>query len=181
MARLTQKQETFCLKYFELGNAAEAARLAKYSPKTADAIGRENLQKPTIQARIDELRGKLEDAAVMDKLEILKTHTEIARGRIGHLLDEGQRIKQGADLTNASIQELETSDIKIGKGENARMAVVSKIKLHDPVRSMQEIARLRGFYPKDGDGGYQDNRVINFIVQGGETLIEGIAKRLKGD
>ncbi len=61
---LTQKQETFCLKYFELGNASEAARLALYSPKTAAVIGAENLLKPKIAARIQELRQIVEDATI---------------------------------------------------------------------------------------------------------------------
>ncbi len=67
--RLTQKQETFCLKYFELGNASEAARIALYSPKTAAVIGRENLLKPKIAARIQELRQKVEDESVAIVLE----------------------------------------------------------------------------------------------------------------
>ena len=53
MARLTQKQETFCLKYFELGNIGEAALTAGYSPKTAPYIGSENLKKPQIKNLID--------------------------------------------------------------------------------------------------------------------------------
>ena len=63
-SRLTQKQETFCIKYFELGNASEAARLALYSPKTAAVIGAENLLKPKIQERIQGLRQKAEDESI---------------------------------------------------------------------------------------------------------------------
>ena len=50
--RRTQKQETFCVKYFELGNATEAAKSAGYSPKTAYSIGNENLKKPEIAEAI---------------------------------------------------------------------------------------------------------------------------------
>ena len=42
--RCTQKQEAFCVRYFELGNATEAAKLAGYSHKTAYSIGNENLK-----------------------------------------------------------------------------------------------------------------------------------------
>jgi len=76
--RLTQKQETFCVKYFELGNATEAAKLAKYSPKTAAVIANENLKKPDIQARLKELRSKTENDAVMSVTERKQHLTKIA-------------------------------------------------------------------------------------------------------
>ena len=52
MARneLTAKQRRFVEAYD--GNARKAAIAAGYSEKTADAIGRENLRKPTILAEI---------------------------------------------------------------------------------------------------------------------------------
>ena len=51
MARkLTAKQQRFVEAYD--GNAHKAAIAAGYSEKTADAIGRENLRKPTILAEI---------------------------------------------------------------------------------------------------------------------------------
>ena len=42
--KLTQKQESFCINYFQLGNATEAAKLAGYSNKTAFVIASENLK-----------------------------------------------------------------------------------------------------------------------------------------
>ncbi len=77
--RLTQKQETFCLKYFELGNASEAARIAKYSPKTAAVIGRENLLKPKIIERIAGLRQVAEDASIANVVERKQRLTIIMR------------------------------------------------------------------------------------------------------
>jgi hypothetical protein len=47
--RLSQKQERFVEHYALCGNAAEAARLAGYSAKSARVIGPENLSKPAIQ------------------------------------------------------------------------------------------------------------------------------------
>lgn len=178
MNRLTQKQETFCLKYFELGNASEAARIALYSPKTAAVIGRENLQKPKIQVRIDELRQAAEDASIAKVLERKQILTEIARGRVGTLLDENQRIKQGESLTNASIQEVDTLDIKIGKGENARLAVVTKLKLHNPMTAIDTLNKMDKLYT-DGAAVNIDNRTLIINVNSDkakeltERLIEG--------
>lgn len=47
---LTVKQQRFVEAYD--GNAHKAAIAAGYSPKTAAAIGRENMQKPTILAEL---------------------------------------------------------------------------------------------------------------------------------
>jgi phage terminase small subunit len=57
---LSDKQERFCIEYLlTKGNASKAARLAGYSDSsdnTLSQIGFENLRKPNIIARIDQLR-----------------------------------------------------------------------------------------------------------------------------
>jgi len=53
-AALTDKQRAFVAHYLVCWNAAEAARRAGYSEKTARSIGAENLTKPDIQAAIKE-------------------------------------------------------------------------------------------------------------------------------
>lgn len=52
---LTAKQDLFCLEYMKDLNATQAAIRAGYSKNTAKQIGTENLSKPAIRARIDEL------------------------------------------------------------------------------------------------------------------------------
>lgn len=65
--KLTQRQERFCLLYFETGNATQSAVDAGYSTNTARVIAYENLQKPDIKARLVELGQKLLNA--QDKAE----------------------------------------------------------------------------------------------------------------
>ena len=64
--RLTQKQETFCVKYIELGNATEAAIIAGYSPKYAGVNTPKLLNNTKIQAYIKELREEVKSAAIMN-------------------------------------------------------------------------------------------------------------------
>jgi len=52
---LTDKQELFCMEYMKDLNATQAAIRAGYSKNTAKQIGTENLAKPAVRARIDEL------------------------------------------------------------------------------------------------------------------------------
>jgi len=67
--RFTDKMELFCLVYVETGNASEAYRrsynTANMADKTAQREGYNTLQKPQVQARIEELRNQ-----VMDRHEI---------------------------------------------------------------------------------------------------------------
>jgi phage terminase small subunit len=57
MMALTDKQETFIREYLVDLNATQAAIRAGYSAKTAKEMGYENLTKPHIRARIEELQG----------------------------------------------------------------------------------------------------------------------------
>ena len=51
--KLTEKQERFIDYFIETDNAAEAARKAGYSKRTANRIGSENLKKTVIQQAIE--------------------------------------------------------------------------------------------------------------------------------
>ena len=56
MGRLTQKQEIFCLKYFELGNATMAAKLAGYAPDFITTNVTKLLENTRIKAKLQELK-----------------------------------------------------------------------------------------------------------------------------
>jgi len=56
--KLTPKQEAFCLEYLIDLNATQAAIRAGYSEATAQAIGSENLSKPLVQKKINELQAE---------------------------------------------------------------------------------------------------------------------------
>lgn len=78
---LTPKQKAFANYYIECGNASEAARKAGYSPKTAGAIGEENLKKPEISAYIDERMTKQDAARVASADEVLRFYSSVMRGQ----------------------------------------------------------------------------------------------------
>lgn len=68
---LTPKQQRFVDEYLTDLNASAAARRAGYSKRTADAIGRENIRKPTISAAIAARRAVLaEEAGVTQRMVI---------------------------------------------------------------------------------------------------------------
>lgn len=78
--KLTPKQQKFSDEYIKSGNAAEAARNAGYSKRTAAVIGNENLIKPYIKEYIDKRMQELADKRLMGAREAVELLTRIARG-----------------------------------------------------------------------------------------------------
>lgn len=164
MDRLTQKQETFCLKYFELGNASEAARIALYSPKTAAVIGRENLLKPQIIERIYQLRRIAEDATIATVLERKQVLTEIIRGRFADFMTNPDVEK----LKSAALQEIRI--VTVGKETPIK---TTTIKLNSPVQAIAELNKMERIYEAEGTVAI-DNRtlIINVISDKAKELTE---------
>lgn len=80
--KLTEKQKRFIDFYIETANAAESARRAGYSEKTARSVGQENLTKPDIKKAIDKRLKELESTRIADTKEVLETLTAVMRGEM---------------------------------------------------------------------------------------------------
>lgn len=70
--KLTTKQEMFCKEYLIDLNATQASIRAGYSVKTSYSIGNENLSKPDIQQRIQELMQERSQRVEYDADWVLK-------------------------------------------------------------------------------------------------------------
>lgn len=79
---MTPRQKKFCEYYIQSGNAAEAARKAGYSEKTARSIGQENLTKPDIQAYIQKRISGQDKKRVADADEVLEFYSAVMRGEV---------------------------------------------------------------------------------------------------
>lgn len=81
MTTLTPKQEAFCQAYTSshMGNATGAARSAGYkgSPNTLAQVGAENLKKPHIQARIDELMAPALEEYELTRADVLRRMVQV--------------------------------------------------------------------------------------------------------
>ena len=80
--KLTPKQKDFCEYYLQTGNAAEAARKAGYSEKTARVIGPENLSKPAISEYITKRRAEMDKALIADSDEVMRFYSAVMRGEV---------------------------------------------------------------------------------------------------
>ena len=167
---LTQKQETFCLKYFELGNASEAARIAGYSPHTAAVIGRENLLKPYIIEKIKELRKATEDTSIASVIERKQVLSEIIRGRFVDFMTHLTAEK----LQSAALQEIRIVEFTGGKGGRAKEKSTT-IKLHSPIQAIAELNKMERIYEAEGSM-VIDNRTLTINVTSDKA--KDLTKRL---
>jgi len=177
---LTQKQETFCVKYFELGNGTEAAIQAGYNPRNARVIASQNLTKINIKVRIEELRQKVEDASVMDVRERQQRLTEIARAKLTDYMELGQDgswVNLGEETPHGgAIQEIH-STTKYDE-HSANPTVHTSVKLHDPMKAIDLLNRMDKIYTDGAQ--YIDNRKIEIYDAKGKLagIIAGIASRI---
>jgi len=182
MNNLSQKQETFTLNLFkgltQRESWIQAGYSSNYSLAIVDKHACELANKGKIKERLAELREEAKTPLIADYRERQEILSEIARGRVGTLLDENQRIKQGQPLTSAALQEVETMDIKIGKGENAKLATVTKIKLHNPVPAIDLLNRMDRVYEERPQ--FNDNRTYNIMVSG-DGMKEKVDRLLTGN
>ena len=170
---LTQKQETFCLKYFELGNATEAALIAGYSPRTVAVIASINLTKVKIIERLKELRQVAEDATIATVIERKQRLTEILRADIPDFINEdGIKIEKQSPNVGA-VSEITTRTKVFRKG--GEPVVITNLKLHSPIQAINELNKMEKIYESEGKV-IIDNRsvTINVISDKGKEL----AKRL---
>lgn len=77
MTKLTEKQERFCLEYIKDLNATQAAIRAGYSERSANNIGPTNLVKPSVSARIAELKAEIAESIKIDAAWLLKASVDL--------------------------------------------------------------------------------------------------------
>jgi len=141
--KLTTKQSAFVNAYLQSFNATRAAREARYSKKTAYAIGWENLRKPEIAAEIERRLSELG----MGKNEVLARLAQHARGDFSPFLTQnGDSI--GIDLSSEQAQQALNLVKKVkskvrrgGKEGETWEEVETEIELHDPQAALVHIGR----------------------------------------
>jgi len=171
--RLTQRQETFCLKYFELGNASEAALIAGYSARSIRNIASVNLTKTNIQERLRELRSIAEDESIATVLERKQILTDITRGNLTDYQETGA---DGAWL-NIGKESPHTKAIsEITSRTNEDNSVITKVKLHSSIQAIAELNKMEKIYSENIVN--VDNRTLNINVEDPKGKLISLLSRL---
>lgn len=138
--KLTAKQRKFINEYLKCFNAAEAARRAGYSERTARYIGCENLTKPNIAAAIK----KHFDQSAMSRDEVLSRLGDMGRASIEDFTTVIEGVPNGLYLDMEKARAA-------GKLHVIRRAKYDsegrlEIELHDSQAALDKLARAHGLY-----------------------------------
>lgn len=79
---MTEKQRRFADYFIETGNAAEAARRAGYSPRSAKQIGEKNMTKHDVSAYIKGRLAELDASRIAAANEVMIFYTAVMRGEV---------------------------------------------------------------------------------------------------
>jgi phage terminase small subunit len=150
---LNNQWEKFAQAWFSGKTLELAAIEAGYKPKWARSIGSRLSTKVNIINRYKELQDAAADAKVMSVRERKERLSEIGRARVSDFVkcEKGKsQITVGLDsVSSAAIQEVVSEDIRIGKGDAAIPAIITRLKLRDPVQAITELNRMDGSHAPD--------------------------------
>ncbi len=141
--KITIKQDNFCNKYIETGNASEAYRFAfscaKMKDKTVWEMASRLLNKVKVSARIKELQDELKQKSDLSKDRILDELTAILDSKITDYVEfDGVYIKFKSfdTLTEKQIKAIES----IKEGKNG-----IELKLHGKNWTIDRICKMLGY------------------------------------
>ncbi len=152
MGKLTIKQEKFCNKYLECGNASEAYRYAydcsNMSDNTIYVKASELLSDGKISVRLEYLKTHLAEAAGISALQIIREHQKIAFSDATRIRNGWMSLKEFESLTDdekACIKSINTKQVKrIASSGDEIVEEFVKIECYDKQKSLDSIMNMLG-------------------------------------
>lgn len=143
---LTPKEHRFCEEYLVDLNAKQAAIRAGYSRHTAHQIGYENLNKPDVIKRIEELKVDRSERTKIDADFVLTRLAQIAEADLNDLYDEAGRLLPVQDWPliwrQGLVAGIDVEELFDGHGdERSQVGEVKKIKTIDRIRALELIGK----------------------------------------
>jgi len=139
-------------------NATQAAIRAGYSEKSASEIGYENLRKPQIKARLQELHQKIAEKVNITPEMVVAEYAKIGFANLERFVNRDESLPRFdfSDLTPdemAAVSEI-TVDTRREKGVGGQDGdTIDKIKfkLHDKKAALDSLSRHLGLFEKDNE------------------------------
>ena len=155
MTELKGKMEKFCHEYLIDLNATQAAIRAGYSQNSASEIGYENLRKPQIKARLQELRQEIAEKVNITPEMVVAEYAKIGFANLDRFINRDESLPRFDfnDLTSdemAAVSEI-TVDTRREKGEDGAEIDKVKFKLYDKKGALDSLSRHMGLFEKDNE------------------------------
>lgn len=145
MAKLTDKQQTFCDEYLIDLNATQAAIRVGYSTKTAKEIGCENLFKPNIRAYIDKAMAEGSKRTGVNADRVLMELAKLGFVNATDIINmNNATIKDDANRDDTvAIASIKVKTVPVeGGGEITER----EIKLYDKTRNLELMGKHLGMF-----------------------------------
>lgn len=152
-SKLTIKQERFCNKYLECGNASEAYRYAYDCSKMSDnsvwCNASQLLADTKVAQRLEYLKSHLAEASGITALQIIREHQKIAFSDATRIRNGWMSLKEFESLTDdekACIRSVETKQTKrtTPMGDEVIDEQV-KITCYDKQKALDSIVSMLGY------------------------------------
>ena len=150
---LTPRQEAFCNKYLETGNASEAYRYAyttdRMKPETINNSGYKLLQKGEIKARLAYLRDNLAEAAGISALKVVRELERIAFADATAIRSDWGNLKNFEELTAEEKSIIKDIDVKVRctttASGNDIVETTTRISMHDKLKALESLSQMLGY------------------------------------
>lgn len=150
---LTPRQEAFCNKYLETGNASEAYRYAystdRMKPETINNAAYKLLQKGEIRARLAYLRENLAEAAGISALKVVRELERIAFADPTVIRTDWGTLKSFEGLTAEEKSIIKDIDVKVRctttASGNEIVETTTRISMHDKLKALESLAQMLGY------------------------------------
>lgn len=156
MPRLTARQARFVEEYLVDLNATQAAIRAGYSARRASEIGYTLLQKSTVQSAIEAAQRERSARTGITADRVVREIAKLALSNLADVMtwdENGASLIHSAQLSpDAAAAIAEISDTRTERGGTL------KVKLHNKVAALEQLAKHVGLY-----GGKQDGETIHVV------------------
>lgn len=135
---LTAREASFVEQYVIDNNATQAAIRAGYAPTHATSQGYMLLQKPHVQAAIDELKEKISATINLTVERVLRNLLRLAELDVRDLFDKDGKLRPVCDLPGELARTISGFEVTFdGEGK----AVLAKVKLESRSRALELLGK----------------------------------------
>lgn len=152
--KLTAKQDRFCLEYVIDLNATQAAIRAGYSARTAYSIAEENLKKPAIKVRIQELQAEIAERNKLKADDVIQELRALAFWNIQDFVGSNNLINDLSTMDRSTLKPV--AGIKVKQetrtiDEITTTEITTELKLTDKRAALVDLGRHLGIFKEDNE------------------------------
>lgn len=180
--KLTQKEENFCRKFFECGNASEAYRYAyscaNMKPNTVHRNAHQLLKNTYVSTRLQYYKDHMEEALGLSKQKVLAEHRKIAFSDATRIRDGWMSLKDFNNLSDeerACIKSIKTTQRKMVT-QNGETVIDEQVYIvtYDKQKALDSISEMLGYNePKKVQG--------DMLLHGISVTVEDVEQKMKLD